>query len=136
MTSEGTRLITLRRKCLSIRPGLPKSSYLRSPSSCRKAAQMREFRRFPWTMRKIEDWLAERAGFELSRPFISDMLPRFDPHFLSARETLAGKNEGEILGFRQLIYGAPGTAHSHRETPRPRSNYESAVDSSRSRRRR
>jgi hypothetical protein len=34
-------------------------------------------------LRQQPDSVAERGGFEPSRPFISHMLPRFHAHFLS-----------------------------------------------------
>ena len=37
------------------------------------------------------DSLAERGGFEPSRPFISHMLPRSHAHFIAPESKLAGK---------------------------------------------
>jgi hypothetical protein len=37
--------------------------------------------------------MAERGGFEPSRPFISHMLPRFDAHFLTSERKSRRQNE-------------------------------------------
>ena len=44
------------------------------------------FRAILREVQKLMDRMVERGGFELSRPFISHMLPRSHAHFLSPRE--------------------------------------------------
>ena len=62
------------------------------PVELQKAAYTREFRGLLRRMRNIEDCLAERGGFEPSRPFISRMFARFHAHFLSPDRNPRGQN--------------------------------------------
>jgi hypothetical protein len=55
--------------------------------------QRRSFRAVPRRLSQQPDSVAERGGFEPSRPFISCMLPRFHAHLPSPGRTLTGKNE-------------------------------------------
>ena len=55
--------------------------------------QRRPFRAVPRRLPQQPDSVAERGGFEPSRPFISHMLPRFHAHFLSPERKSRRQNE-------------------------------------------